>query len=95
MMRSRVALMFALLIVPMTTVAQGADVWQTTSWEKCSPEEAGLDAARLSQARDYALTGGGSGYITRGGKLVFAWATKSSDTISSRLQNRLELRYWV
>ena len=29
------------------------------------PAEVGLDAALLSRARDYALTGGGSGQITR------------------------------
>jgi len=38
-----------------------------------TPAEAGLDEARLLQARDYALTGGGSGYIVRGGKLVLSW----------------------
>jgi CubicO group peptidase (beta-lactamase class C family) len=38
-----------------------------------SPAEAKLDGAKLNEARDYALTGGGSGYITRGGKLVMAW----------------------
>jgi CubicO group peptidase (beta-lactamase class C family) len=42
-------------------------------WAKAAPAEVGLDEAKLMQARDYALTGGGSGYITRGGKLVMAW----------------------
>jgi CubicO group peptidase (beta-lactamase class C family) len=32
-----------------------------------------MDAARLEQARDYALTGGGSGMITRHGRLVISW----------------------
>ena len=32
-----------------------------------------MDEAKLAQARDYALTGGGSGYITRHGRLVLAW----------------------
>ena len=35
--------------------------------------DAGLDEKQLIQARDYALTGAGSGYITRGGKLVMQW----------------------
>ena len=35
--------------------------------------EVGMDEAKLAQARDYALTGGGSGYITRHGRLVMAW----------------------
>ena len=40
---------------------------------------------RLEQARDYALTGGGSGYITRGGKLVISWgeARKTYDLKST------------
>ena len=42
-------------------------------WATATPAEAGFDEAKLNQARDYALTGGGSGYITRGGKLVLAW----------------------
>lgn len=42
-------------------------------WTTATPAEAGLDAAKLEEARHYALTGGGSGYITRGGKLVIAW----------------------
>jgi CubicO group peptidase (beta-lactamase class C family) len=39
------------------------------------PEEVGMDEARLREARDYALTGAGSGYITRSGKLVMAWGS--------------------
>jgi CubicO group peptidase (beta-lactamase class C family) len=42
-------------------------------WQTAKPEELGLDAALLHQARDYALTGGGAGCITRGGKLVISW----------------------
>jgi CubicO group peptidase (beta-lactamase class C family) len=36
-----------------------------------------MDADLLAQARDFALTGGGSGYITRGGKLVLAWGSST------------------
>lgn len=53
--------------------AWGAETWPEQSWMTAEPEEVGLDKAKLIQARDYALTGGGSGYITRGGKLVVAW----------------------
>lgn len=42
-------------------------------WEKVSPATAGLDEGRLTEARDYALTGGGSGCIVRGSKIVFSW----------------------
>src|SRR5688500_3599614 len=45
----------------------------TQGWPVKSPAELGLDEAKLAQARDYALTGGGSGYITRGGYLAMQW----------------------
>jgi hypothetical protein len=36
-------------------------------------EAAGIDIALLEQARDYALTGSGSGYVIHRGYLVFSW----------------------
>src|SRR4051812_49419689 len=42
-------------------------------WAPSTPAESGLDQAKLEEARDYALTGGGSGMVIRGGKLVFSW----------------------
>lgn len=43
------------------------------TWSIARPEDAGLNGKELKKARDYALTGGGSGYIIRGGKLVLSW----------------------
>jgi CubicO group peptidase (beta-lactamase class C family) len=43
------------------------------TWQKAIPEDVGLDTGRLEQARDYALTGEGSGCIVRGGKVVMSW----------------------
>jgi len=37
------------------------------------PEKAGMDRAKLEEAKRYALTGGGSGCILRGGRLVMKW----------------------
>ncbi|MBI5393739.1 MAG: serine hydrolase [Verrucomicrobia bacterium] len=48
-------------------------VWPDPDWPRVTPVEAGMDEAKLAQARDYALTGGGSGCIIRHGKQVFAW----------------------
>jgi CubicO group peptidase (beta-lactamase class C family) len=51
------------------------------SWGHATPGEMGMDAARLRQARDYAMFDradphqGGSGFITRRGKLVLAWGS--------------------
>jgi len=42
-------------------------------WIQASPAEVGLNEAKLADARDYALSGGGSGYIVRGGKLAMSW----------------------
>lgn len=42
-------------------------------WTAQSPASAGLDSRYLGQARDYALTGGGSGVVIRHGKLVYEW----------------------
>jgi CubicO group peptidase (beta-lactamase class C family) len=50
-----------------------AEEYPGERWISATPAEVGLDADRLNEARDYALTGGGSGYITRGGKLVLSW----------------------
>ncbi len=42
-------------------------------WTRVTPAEAGLDETKLLAARDYALTGDGSGCILRGGRLVLSW----------------------
>ncbi|MBI1897227.1 MAG: serine hydrolase [Acidobacteria bacterium] len=42
-------------------------------WERATPAEAGMDEAKLVQARDYALRGGGSGMVIHRGKLVLSW----------------------
>ncbi|MBN2508539.1 MAG: serine hydrolase [Verrucomicrobia bacterium] len=47
--------------------------WPNPDWPRAAPAEAGMDGAALAQARDYALTGGGSGCILRHGKRVLAW----------------------
>ena len=38
-----------------------------------NPEHVGMDQAKLKDAKRYALTGGGSGCILRGGQLVMNW----------------------
>ena len=48
-------------------------IWPGSSWEKSTPEQVGMDANVLGKARDYALTGGGSGCIIRHGRLVMQW----------------------
>ncbi|MBN2129159.1 MAG: serine hydrolase [Sedimentisphaerales bacterium] len=47
--------------------------WPGARWETAAPAAMGMDAAALEQARDYALTGDGSGMITRHGTVVMRW----------------------
>jgi len=51
----------------------GKPSWPLPQWTQVDPAAVGMDEATLVKARDYALTGGGSGYITRHGRLVMAW----------------------
>lgn len=48
-------------------------VFPSRQWQKAQPETVGLDPNKLEQAKEYALTGSGSGFITRHGKLVLSW----------------------
>ena len=75
------SLVFALAATPFwgTTRAaedvsvHGESVWPMPQWSRAAPAAVGMDEAALEKARDYALTGGGSGFITRDGRLVTAW----------------------
>ena len=58
----------------LTNVADADEFsWPLSYWEQATASEVGLDNTKLEEARDYALTGGGSGYIIRHGKLVMSW----------------------
>ena len=47
--------------------------WPLPEWSRATPRDVAMDESQLVAARDYALTGGGSGYVIRHGKLVFTW----------------------
>jgi CubicO group peptidase (beta-lactamase class C family) len=89
MMRKRLQRLVVNAFFIATTVlplgADAAEVWPVPGWTVLEPKEVGLDSTQLEKARDYALTGGGSGYITRSGKLVISWGdlTKRYDLKSS------------
>jgi CubicO group peptidase (beta-lactamase class C family) len=66
----------SLLALSLGVCSQGKDadaVWPVPVWSQIAPADAGMNEARLTEARDYALTGGGSGCVIRGGRLVFSW----------------------
>lgn len=47
----------------------------TAGWVAATPAEMNMDAAKLDQARDFALTGAGSGFVTRHGRVVYTWGS--------------------
>jgi len=51
----------------------GAVTYPGEQWQTAEPEQVGMDAAILASARECALAGGGSGMITRHGKVVMQW----------------------
>src|SRR5262245_12380543 len=55
------------------TLSSAEATYPGAEWSKATPAEVGLDESNLQQARDYALTGEGSGHITRQGKLIYSW----------------------
>ena len=69
----------------MAITSCGADTWPGKEWETATPSDTGLDPTKLAQARDYALTAEGAGYIIHKGKLVMSWgdATQRYDLKST------------
>lgn len=62
-----------LLLIALLPAGLQAAGWPGKEWETSTPEALGLDATKLAQARDYALTGEGSGCVIYRGKLVLSW----------------------
>lgn len=70
--------LFAVIsVIAHVTSAGAIESWPTNGWERATPDEMGMNRTKLQKARDYALTGGGSGFITRRGRLVMAWGSKT------------------
>jgi CubicO group peptidase (beta-lactamase class C family) len=73
---STIAVVLCLLTLSFSSDLHGAvpqASYPGEKWVSKSPAEVGLDEAMLAEARDYALTGGGSGFIVRGGAVVMKW----------------------
>jgi CubicO group peptidase (beta-lactamase class C family) len=64
----------AALAVMLSSASAGAEAsWPSTGWTSSTPEAEGLDATALEEARDFALTAGGAGLVTRHGRVVLSW----------------------
>ncbi|MBN1359712.1 MAG: serine hydrolase [Sedimentisphaerales bacterium] len=62
-----------ILLIASAPCQAGSSVWPGQAWEERSPGAVGMDAGLLAKARDAALTGEGSGIITRHGYVVLRW----------------------
>lgn len=71
-LRASVAFLAVALTAP-PVIADDDSSYPDKDWPEAAPAEVGLDAAALGRARDYALTGGGSGMIVRAGRVVMTW----------------------
>jgi CubicO group peptidase (beta-lactamase class C family) len=65
-----------LSIVTALSAAESPAVYPDPRWRAVTSAEAGLNAKQLEAARDYALTGEGSGMIICGGELVLDWGDR-------------------
>ncbi len=69
---NRMNLIFCLAVLFCSTVV-GRETWPGREWDRAKPAQVGMDENLLEKAREYALAGNGSGFITRRGKLVMQW----------------------
>jgi CubicO group peptidase (beta-lactamase class C family) len=73
---NKTSLIVCLLVLaysPATGQGDPGGVWPGSSWERSTPGQVGMDATVLRRARDFALTGAGSGCVARGGRLIMQW----------------------
>ena len=66
-------LAYGIVLLVITGLYCASRAYAADAFPGVPPEQIGMDAAKLEQARHDALSGGGSGCIIRGGKLVMAW----------------------
>ena len=68
------AAIFTLVVnLPAAGEGNSDEIWPMPAWKQVSPDQMGMDTGALGWARQYALTGGGSGFITRSGRVVMRW----------------------
>jgi CubicO group peptidase (beta-lactamase class C family) len=53
-------------------------VFPTSEWATAAPADMHMEAAKLDQARNYSLIGGGSGLIVRRGRVVYSWGNTAA-----------------
>ena len=74
MTRIRLGVVVAALAAVLSAGASAAEPpWPMPDWPAATPAGVGMNSGALARARDYALTGGGSGIVTRHGQAVLRW----------------------
>jgi CubicO group peptidase (beta-lactamase class C family) len=68
--------MTVIVLANLPALAEADEIWPMPTWKRARPEETGMDAALLRKARDYALTGGGSGCVIHHGRVVMQWGNQ-------------------
>ncbi|MCP5522573.1 MAG: serine hydrolase [Verrucomicrobiales bacterium] len=75
--RTRLGLAMAWIVCGMVgglgAATSAGEAWPGEQWTTATPADVGLSAERLQEARDYAVSGEGSGCVVRHGKLVLQW----------------------
>jgi len=61
------------IILGASSVFAAEPSFPNPEWSRATPRDVDLDETQLNAARDYALTGNGSGFIIRHGMLVLSW----------------------
>lgn len=76
--RRIVAYAGVLLAGLIVTHSHAATPWPTNGWATSTPAAQEMDQSLLEQARDFTLTAGGAGLITRHGYAVLSWGNQGS-----------------
>lgn len=68
-----ILLWLGVLFMTINNASATQPTWPGAAWQERDPASIGLELSHLEVARDFALTGGGSGLVIRGGFKVFSW----------------------
>src|SRR5436189_4719925 len=74
---TRIFVLFVLVAGPTQAQQSATPGFPGADWQTKAPAAVGLDPQKLAEARDYALTAGGSGMIVKSGYAVMRWGDQA------------------